>query len=88
MILGMTTFTFIHVAISLVAIAAGLVVLYGLLTAKRLEAWTAMFLLTTVLTSATGFGFPFEKLLPSHVIGAISLVLLTVSQSAYNSVYT
>ena len=79
MILGMTTFTFIHVAISLVAIAAGLVVLYGLLTAKRLEAWTALFLLTTVLTSATGFGFPFEKLLPSHVIGAISLVLLAVA---------
>jgi hypothetical protein len=51
----------------------------GLLAAKRLNGWTGLFLLTTVATSVTGFGFPFEHLLPSHVVGAISLVVLAVA---------
>jgi hypothetical protein len=81
MIWGMTTSTFtnVHVVIGLIGIATGLFVLYGLLTAKRLDGWTAIFLVTTVLTSATGFGFPFEHLLPSHKVGIISLVLLAVA---------
>ena len=62
MIFGMSlhTYTVIHVAISLIAIGSGLVVMYGLLAAKRLDSWTALFLSTTVLTSVTGFGFPFH----------------------------
>ena len=81
MIWGMTTSTFtaLHVVISLIGIVTGLIVLYGLLTAKRLDGWTAIFLLTTVLTSVTGFGFPFEHLLPSHKVGIISLVLLAIA---------
>jgi hypothetical protein len=81
MILGMTTstFTFLHVLISLVGIGSGFIVVYGLLTGKRLDGWTAIFLVTTVLTSVTGFLFPFEHLLPSHVVGAISLVVLAVA---------
>jgi len=79
MILGMTTFTFVHVAISLIGIASGCVVIYGLLNAKRLDGWTAVFLVSTVLTSATGFGFPFFVLLPSHKIGVLSLVLLAAA---------
>ena len=81
MIWGMTTSTFttVHVVVSLIGIATGLVVLFGLLTAKRFDGWTAIFLVTTVLTSVTGFGFPFEHLLPSHKVGIISLVLLAVA---------
>ena len=81
MILGMTmsTFTLLHVLISLVGIGSGFIVLYGLLTGKRLDGWTAIFLVTTVLTSLTGFLFPFEHLLPSHVVGVISLVVLVVA---------
>ncbi|PYX31704.1 MAG: hypothetical protein DMG77_05880 [Acidobacteria bacterium] len=81
MILGMTisTFTLLHVLISLVGIGSGFIVLYGLLTGKRLDGWTAIFLVTTVLTSLTGFLFPFEHLLPSHVVGVISLVVLAVA---------
>jgi hypothetical protein len=81
MILGMTTstYTLIHVAISLVGICSGFVVLFGLLAAKRLDAWTALFLATTVLTSVTGFGFPFDHLLPSHKVGIISLAVLAVA---------
>jgi hypothetical protein len=75
----MTTFTFVHVALSLVGILSGIVVLIGLLAAKRLDGWTALFLATTVATSATGFGFPFTHLLPSHIIGVISLALLAVA---------
>src|SRR6185312_3970387 len=79
MIFGMTTFTFVHVAVSLVGIGSGLVVLAGLLSGKRLDGWTALFLVTTVATSATGFGFPFGQLLPSHKVGILSLVLLAVA---------
>lgn len=81
MILWMTTstFTFLHVLISLVGIGTGFIVVYGLLTGKRLDGWTAIFLVTTVLTSVTGFLFPFEHLLPSHVVGALSLVVLAAA---------
>ena len=81
MILGMTTstFTLLHVLISLTGIGSGFIVVYGLLTGKRLDGWTAIFLATTVLTSLTGFLFPVEHLLPSHVVGVISLVVLAVA---------
>lgn len=81
MMLGMSlsTFTAVHVIISLVGIVSGFIVLFGMLAAKRLNGWTALFLLTTVLTSVTGFGFPFTHLLPSHKVGIISLVVLAVA---------
>jgi len=81
MILGMTTatFTLVHVLISLVGIGSGLIVVYGLLTRKQLDGWTATFLATTILTSVTGFFFPVEHILPSHIVGVISLVVLAVA---------
>ena len=81
MILGMSlaTFTLLHVVISLVGIASGLIVVYGFIAGKRLDIWTAVFLLTTVLTSATGFLFPFKHLLPSHIVGILSLLVLAVA---------
>ena len=78
MIFGITTFTLIHVVFSLVGIIAGLVVAGGLVAGKRLDRWAVVFLVTTVLTSATGFGFPFVKFLPSHAVGIVSLVVLPV----------
>lgn len=81
MMLGMTlsTFTLFHVVLSLVGIATGLIVVYGLMTGKRFGGWTATFLLFTVLTSLTGFLFPFTHLLPSHVVGILSLLMLAVA---------
>ncbi len=81
MILGMSaaTYTFLHVLISLVAIGSGLVVMFGFLTGKRLDSLTAVFLITTVLTSLTGFGFPFDHLLPAHKVGIISLVIVAIA---------
>src|SRR4051794_19837176 len=81
MIFGMTTstFTLLHVALSLIGIFSGFVVAFGLLKAKRLDGWTALFLATTVATSVTGFGFPFDHFLPSHGVGVISLVVLAVA---------
>jgi hypothetical protein len=81
MILGMTlsTFTLFHVVLSLVGIASGLIVAYGLISGKRLDSWTAVFLIFTVLTSATGFLFPFKHLLPSHIVGMLSLLVLAVA---------
>src|SRR6266478_6599854 len=79
MIFGMTTYTFVHVVISLVGIVSGLVVLLGLVAANRLNGWTVLFLVTTVATCLTGFGFPFVQLLPSHIVGIITLVALTLA---------
>jgi len=78
MTVGLTAFTLVHVALSLVGILSGFVVLFGLLTAKRFDGWTALFLASTVATSVTGFGFPFDHLLPSHIVGVISLLLLAM----------
>jgi hypothetical protein len=75
----MEILTLIHVVISLIGIASGFVVLHGFLHNDRMDRWNAVFLTTTILTSATGYLFPFEKLLPSHIVGAISLVVLAVS---------
>ncbi len=78
MILDIITFTLIHVGLSLVGIVAGLVVAGGLVAGKRLDGWTGVFLVTTVLTNVTGFGFPFATFLPSHAVGIISLVVLPI----------
>jgi hypothetical protein len=84
MILGMSTsaFTMLHVLISLIAILTGLVVAVGMTAAKRLDGLTAVFLATTVLTSVTGFFFHTDKVLPSHIVGALSLVVLAVALAA------
>ncbi len=81
MILGMSlaTFTALHVVISLFGIIAGIVVVYGMLGSSMMGRWTALFLLATILTSVTGFIFPFAKLLPSHIVGLISLAVLAVA---------
>ena len=87
MILGMSfsTFTTVHVVISLIGVVTGIVVLFGMLNGRRLEGLTAVFLATTVLTSVTGFLFPFSTLLPSHVVGIISLVVLVIALVALYS---
>jgi hypothetical protein len=84
MILGMSlaTFVLVHVVISLIAIVAGLIVMFGMLGSRSQPGLTAIFLLFTILTSATGFVIPpflFEKMLPSHLFGIISLILLTIA---------
>ena len=81
MIWGMTasTFTFVHVLSSLVGIGAGFIVMSGLLARKQFNGWTTLFLVTTVATSVTGFGFPVDHLLPSHIVGIISLLVLAAA---------
>lgn len=81
MIWGMTesTFTTVHVVLSLIGIGSGLVVVFGFLGGKERHGWTVLFLATTVATSVTGFGFPFDHLLPSHKVGIVSLVVLAVA---------
>jgi len=81
MVLGMSlaTYTALHVVISLIGIVSGFVVMFGLLTGNRLDRSTAVFLTTTALTSITGFGFPVKHLLPSHIVGIISLVVLALA---------
>jgi len=79
MIFGMTTFALVHLLLSLIGIISGFVVVFGLLAAKRLDGWTMLFLGSTVLTSVTGFLFPFHGFLPSHAVGMISLLVLAIA---------
>jgi hypothetical protein len=81
MILGMSlaTFTILHVAISLIGIASGLIVLYGLLKGRLLSPWNGIFLLFTVLTSVTGFFFPITKATPGVILGILSLIVLAIA---------
>jgi hypothetical protein len=84
MILGMTThaYTVIHVILSLIGIASGFVVVFGLLARKQLDGLTALFLATTVLTSVTGFGFPSDHLTPAGKLGILSLIVLAIAITA------
>ena len=84
MILGIptSTYTLIHVVLSLIGIGSGAVVLFGLLNARRLDRWTAVFLITTAATSVTAFGFPFDHLLPSHKVAILSLLVLAIAIAA------
>jgi hypothetical protein len=81
MILGMSTATFtqLHVIISLIGIASGLIVVLAMLGAKRVPAWAAIFLATTVATSVTGFMFHFASFGPPEIVGVISLVVLAAA---------
>jgi hypothetical protein len=75
----LTTFTKVHVVISLIGIVAGFVVAFGLLTLRRLDVWTALFLVMTLLTSVTGFFFPFHGFTPAIGVGIVSLVVLALA---------
>jgi hypothetical protein len=79
MILGMTIPVFVHVLLSLIGIATGLVVVLGLLNGQPMGRWTALFLATTIATSVTGFFLPAKGFMPSHVLGILSLVTLTLA---------
>ena len=84
MVFGMSlaTYTLIHVIISLIGIASGLIVLFGMFGGKRLDGMTALFLATTALTSLTGFGFPFEHVTPGIILGVLSLLVLALTVPA------
>jgi hypothetical protein len=76
MLFDLATFTAIHTILSLIALLAGVVVVIGLLGAQSYPFWTSLFLITAIATSVTGYGFPFNGVLPSHIVGAIALLVL------------
>src|SRR5260370_19817495 len=76
---SLSPFTKLHVVISLIGIVSGLVVMFGLLAGQKLNRWTALFLISTLATSVTGFFFPFHGVTPAIAVGIISLVLLSVA---------
>jgi hypothetical protein len=76
MFAGLSTFTLIHVLISLVGIVCGLIVLFGMMGNRRLDGTTLVFLLFTVATSVTGFFFPIHGVTPALILGVLSLIVL------------
>lgn len=79
MIMDLAAYTLVHVSLSLLGIFAGLVVAGGLMAGVSFGRWIVVFLVATVLTNVTGFGFPFVTLLPSHLVAAASLVVLPIA---------
>ena len=79
MVMSLAAFTALHVAISLIAIASGFVVLIGMIGAKKLPGVTSLFLVTTILTSVTGFMFPYKGFTPAIGVGGLSLLVLIVA---------
>jgi len=81
MVFGMSlsTYTTVHVIISLIAIVTGFIAVFGMLQSRRMAGWTAIFLWMTVLTSVTGFLFPFAGVTPGIIVGIISMVLLAIA---------
>jgi hypothetical protein len=80
---SLSTYTVIHTILSLIGIAAGIVALFQMISGKLSKGWTWLFLFTTILTSVTGFGFPVTGLMPSHIFGVISLVVLALALYAF-----
>lgn len=75
----MNLFTLVHVLISLAGIFSGFIVVAGFMANAALPGWTKVFLVMTILTNITGFLFPFDRVLPSHIVGGISSVVLVVT---------
>jgi hypothetical protein len=82
MLFDLATYTMVHTVVSLISLVSGVVVVADLFAPRVRRSWTALFLVTAVLTSATGFGFPFHGVLPSHVLSAIALVSLAAANYA------
>jgi len=74
-----STFTQIHVVLSLIGIVAGLVALFGMFRNKPLNGWTLIFIVTTVATTLTGFLFPFKGFTPAIGTGIVSSLVLAVT---------
>ena len=83
MVFGMTTFTFVHVLLSLIGIASGLIVLYGLVTSNLMNGWATVFLAATLATSVTGFFFPFHGVTPAIILGVLSIIALAAAAAGY-----
>ena len=81
MILGLSlqNFTLLHVIISLIGIVTGFIVVLGMLKGERMGIWTALFLVTTILTTATGFLFPSAGFTPALAVGYVSSAVLIVT---------
>jgi hypothetical protein len=84
MVLGMSlsTFTTLHVLISLIGIGTGFIVLFGLINGRLLSPWNGVFLVTTILTSLTGFAFPNDKVTPGIILGVLSMIVLAIALAA------
>jgi phosphoglycerol transferase MdoB-like AlkP superfamily enzyme len=80
--MSLSTFTTLHVIISLIGIGTGFIVLFGLINGRLLTPWNVVFLVTTILTSLTGFAFPNDKVTPGIILGVLSMIVLAIALAA------
>ena len=81
MILGLSldTFTFLHVVLSLIGVMTGLILVALMLSNAPIAGWNAFFLISTVLTSVTGFFLPSDAFGLAHILGLVSLIALAIA---------
>src|SRR5262245_42405523 len=81
MTLGISTTLFlqVHVVLSLVGLAAGLIVLAQLIGGRMSTFWVTIFLSTNILTSLTGYPLPPFGVTPARVVGTLALALLAIA---------
>jgi len=80
--MSLATFTAFHVALSLIGIGSGFLVVFGMIVSRNLPVLTTTFMVTTALTSITGFMFPFKGVTPGIVLGVLSVVTLAIAAVA------
>lgn len=78
MFFGVSILQDVHVLLSLIGIATGLIVVYGLAKSRRMERMTLLFLATTLLTNLTGFLFPFGGFTPALGVGIIGTAVMAI----------
>jgi hypothetical protein len=81
MMLGVSpaTYTFLYALISLIAIGSGLIIMFGFLIGRELNALNFNLSDHDGVDERDRLWFPFEHLLPSHIIGILSLRVLALA---------
>ncbi len=74
-----STFTILHVVISLIGIGAGIPVMAAMIGNRPLGAANTIFLVATIATTLTGFLFPIHGFDPAIGVGIVSTIALVVA---------
>ncbi len=76
MFFGVSFIQTAHVLVSFLAIAAGLWVLFGMFSSRRMTTATLVFLIATLVTSVSGFLLPIKGFTPAVGTGIVALAVL------------
>ena len=81
--MAMSIYLSLHAMLGLLGIGFGVAVMVRFFAGKRLNRLPALFFAVTLMGIFTGFGFPFDRLLTTHIVGILLLLVLVVTIPAY-----